>query len=67
MPTLPIRSECNSFSEQSSVDQKGPKAVFEKLEPQSLRDRALNALKHAFFSGELRPGDASSSARSRSK
>jgi DNA-binding GntR family transcriptional regulator len=32
--------------------------VFEKLEPQSLRDRALNALKHAFFSGELRPGDA---------
>ena len=32
--------------------------MFEKLEPQSLRDRALNALKRAFFSGELRAGDA---------
>ncbi len=31
---------------------------FAELEPLSLKDRVLNALKDAFFSGELKPGDA---------
>jgi len=34
------------------------KPVFKQIEPISLRDRVLNALKDGFFSGELKPGDA---------
>ena len=33
-------------------------AKFTELTPQSLSDRVMNALKDAFFSGELKPGDA---------
>jgi DNA-binding GntR family transcriptional regulator len=33
-------------------------AKFTELAPQSLSDRVMNALKDAFFSGELKPGDA---------
>lgn len=32
--------------------------MFEQLEPVSLPERAANALKDAFFSGQLKPGDA---------
>jgi DNA-binding GntR family transcriptional regulator len=32
--------------------------MFQELEPVSLPERAANALKTAFFSGELKPGDA---------
>ena len=31
---------------------------FVKIEPVSLKDRVINALKDAFFSGQLKPGDA---------
>lgn len=34
------------------------KLMFEQLEPVSLPERAANALKDAFFSGQLKPGDA---------
>ena len=34
------------------------KLLFEQLEPVSLPERAANALKDAFFSGQLKPGDA---------
>jgi DNA-binding GntR family transcriptional regulator len=33
-------------------------ATFSEIEPLSLTDRVINALKDAFFSGELKPGDA---------
>src|SRR5438874_1536586 len=33
------------------------KPLFEQLEPVSLPERAANALKDAFFSGQLKPGD----------
>src|SRR5258707_9146235 len=33
------------------------KTLLQQLEPLSLPERAANALKDAFFSGELRPGD----------
>src|ERR1700683_5472940 len=31
--------------------------TFSEIEPFSLRDRVINALKDAFFAGELKPGD----------
>jgi DNA-binding GntR family transcriptional regulator len=31
--------------------------LFQQLEPVSLPERAANALKDAFFSGQLKPGD----------
>jgi DNA-binding GntR family transcriptional regulator len=31
---------------------------FAEIEPLSLRDRIVNAIKNAFFAGELKPGDA---------
>lgn len=34
------------------------KATFPEIAPQSLSERVANALKDAFFSGELKPGDA---------
>jgi DNA-binding GntR family transcriptional regulator len=34
------------------------KATFTEIAPQSLSERVANALKDAFFSGELKPGDA---------
>src|SRR6266849_10237349 len=34
------------------------KTLFQQLEPVSLPERAANALKDAFFSGHLKPGDA---------
>src|ERR1700674_2221149 len=33
------------------------KPLFQQLEPVSLPERAANALKDAFFSGQLKPGD----------
>src|ERR1700689_3622556 len=33
-------------------------ANFSEIEPRSLSDRVVDALKDAFFSGELKPGDA---------
>jgi DNA-binding transcriptional regulator YhcF (GntR family) len=33
-------------------------ATFAEIEPFSLRDRIIDALKSAFFAGELKPGDA---------
>jgi DNA-binding GntR family transcriptional regulator len=39
--------------------QRGAMALsFSEIEPVSLKDRVINALKDAFFSGGLRPGDA---------
>ena len=32
--------------------------TFAEIEPLSLSDRVINALKDAFFAGELKPGDA---------
>src|ERR1700739_3170727 len=32
--------------------------TFAEIEPVSLSDRVINALKDAFFAGELKPGDA---------
>jgi DNA-binding GntR family transcriptional regulator len=32
--------------------------TFQEIAPLSLSDRVMNALKHAFFSGQLKPGDA---------
>jgi DNA-binding GntR family transcriptional regulator len=33
-------------------------STFSEIEPLSLSDRVMNALKDAFLSGDLKPGDA---------
>jgi DNA-binding GntR family transcriptional regulator len=39
-------------------EQNYPMPTFAEIEPLSLSDRVINALKDAFFAGELKPGDA---------
>jgi DNA-binding GntR family transcriptional regulator len=36
----------------------GHSVLFAEIEPVSLKDRVINALKDAFFAGQLKPGDA---------
>ena len=42
----------------NSIVLQGHMANFTEIEPRSLSDRVIDALKDAFFSGELKPGDA---------
>lgn len=47
-----------SHDAETSPKNSGGLAKFSELEAVSLTERAINALKDAFFSGQLRPGDA---------